>query len=138
MRRAIARIAFNYLAYRMGPDFVLGGAFDGIRNFIRHGLKSEPTEVPPVVSEVRLPFRIPGPDDQRPVVHFVAVARGHSEHQNLLGLVCLFGMLTHTVMLAYEYSAPWPKPYAHLFNPKTKRVQPWLPGVPLKPDLAAP
>lgn len=35
--RGIAKIAFNYLAYTQGKDFVLDQRFNGIRDFIRHG-----------------------------------------------------------------------------------------------------
>lgn len=39
--RTVAKIAFNYLAYWEGRDFVLHQAFDPARNFIRHGKKPE-------------------------------------------------------------------------------------------------
>lgn len=39
--RAIAKIAFNYLAYWEKADFVLNSSFDDIRNYIRYGSKCE-------------------------------------------------------------------------------------------------
>jgi hypothetical protein len=35
--RAVAKIAFNYLAYLQGQEFALHPAFDVIRRFIRYG-----------------------------------------------------------------------------------------------------
>jgi hypothetical protein len=37
IHRAIAKIAFNYLAYQEGRDFVLGDNFNEIRIFVRYG-----------------------------------------------------------------------------------------------------
>lgn len=36
IQRAVAKIAFNYLAYWEGADFVRQSTFDTVRNFIRH------------------------------------------------------------------------------------------------------
>ena len=35
--RCVAKIAFNYMAYNLGPGFVLHESFDEIRTYIRHG-----------------------------------------------------------------------------------------------------
>lgn len=37
LRRAVAKIAFNYMAYVTSPDFVLSPDFNEVRSFIRHG-----------------------------------------------------------------------------------------------------
>jgi len=134
MRRAIAKIAFNYLAQREGAGFVLAEQFDPIRNFIRWGAVPA---LEPIFTEDRQPFGVSDPDRGRPVVHFVGIAPPHPAHRNLLGLVSLFGALTHTVMLAEEYQGPAPTPHAHLYNVKTRTVHPWRPGEPFDPGCRA-
>jgi hypothetical protein len=129
MQRAIAKIAFNYLAYRMGGDFVLAPAFHATRRFIRY---AETPLVPRLETSQDLPFAIRNQPStgQRPVVHFVCVCSRHPAHGNLLGVVCLFGFMTHTVILAENYDGPWPASHAHLYNPKNRSVHPWKAGVP--------
>ena len=127
MERAIAKIAFNYLVYREGADFALAPAFDPVRRFIRYG---ESPPLPTIHTTLDLPFAVrnlPSPD-QRPVLHFVGICGKHPSHQNVLGVVSVFGFVTHTVMLAEDYSGSWPAAHAHLYNPKTRAVQPWKPG----------
>jgi len=130
MSRALAKIAFNYLAHREKPELVLRPAFDVVRRFVRYG---EQPQLPPVHTSFDLPFRLPPEQTDRPVVHFVCIAPRYPTHNNLLGLVSLYGFLTHAVMLSEGYPGPWPKPHAHLYNPKDHTVHPWLPGVPFSP-----
>lgn len=47
LTRSIAKIAFNYLSYISGADFVLDSAFNGIRRFIRYGEGNRRTFVSP-------------------------------------------------------------------------------------------
>lgn len=117
--RAVAKIAFNYLAYRSGAEFVLMAAFDSIRAFVRAG-----TEPPLAAVHVSndLPFRTGRPSEERPLVHFLAID-GHESHRNLLGIVTLFGYHGYTVILAEDFAGPWPElPLAHLYNVKTRTV----------------
>jgi len=126
-RRAIAKIAFNYMAYRQGGEFALISSFDSIRHFIRDGI--EPG-LAPVHSTMDLPFRSSAPEDQRPVVHWVELT-GHEAHFNLLGTVMLFGFMNHVVMLSEDFPGPWPAlPLAHLFNPKNLKVNEMTPVKP--------
>jgi hypothetical protein len=129
MYRALCKIAFNYLAYRTSSAFACDKAFDSIRTFIRTG-KKPPLE--PVLATDRSPFRLPAEDTDRPVVHFICIHGKHPEHNNLLGVVSLFGFLTYTVILAEDYLGPWPQPHAHLYNVKDKKVHAWPPG-PFRP-----
>jgi hypothetical protein len=130
MYRAIAKIAFNYLSYREGAAFVLATRFDSIRRFIRYG---EVPSLPPIHTSWDLPFRFDTGAGERPVVHFVCLAPRHASHNNLLGVVSLFGFLTHTVILAENYDGVWPNPHAHLYNLKDRSVHPWKAGVPFRP-----
>ena len=117
VKRAVAKIAFNYLACRQGAKFVLPSAFDPIRAFIREGL--EPT-LPPVLSGGDVPFRHGGPDGMVPVLHWVSL-EAHRDHRNLLGVVSLFSAMTHTIVLAENFHGPWfDLPLAHLYNVKER------------------
>ena len=119
VRRAVSKIAFNYLAFRLGRELVLMPAFDPIREFIRNG--TDPS-VPPVHVSHQLPFRTDRPPEERPQVHFVAID-GHGSHRNLLGVVTLFGYHGYTLVLAENFKGPWPDlPLAHLYNLKTLSV----------------
>jgi len=123
VQRAIAKIAFNYLAFVEGSDFVLRSVFDPLRAFILTGEKPDPAPLQSDWEDV-LPFKKENPE-MRPVIHFVAVT-GHSSHHNLLGQVTLFGFMRHTVLLAENFQDPFPEiPYGHLFNVKQKTVQPY-------------
>ena len=44
--RFLAKVAFNYLAWFMGPEFVLRPEFDPVRNFIRHGAEAPGVVLP--------------------------------------------------------------------------------------------
>jgi len=127
MKRGIAKVAFNYLAFRRGGDFVRSESFDSIRQYIRYG--AEP-ELEPIHSSFELPFRTNQPDNVKPVLHWLGL-QAHENHRNLLGTVMLFGFMEHTVMLAQDFRGPWfDMPLAHLYNLKTKKaseVQPTMP-----------
>lgn len=115
IRRGVAKIAFNYLAYRQGGDLVRLPAFDPIRSFVRCG--QEPDR-PPVFTHTEMPFSSSAPDGYVPVVHWISLET-HSDHRNLLGVVSLFGAITHTIILAEDYDGPWfDLPVAHLYNVK--------------------
>lgn len=119
VQRGIAKIAFNYLAYRRGASFVLVRAFDPIRRFIRMGVAPE---LPPVDTAHDVPFRTSAPDGHVPVVHWVSL-ESHPDHRNLLGVVSLFTFLRHTVVLAEDFHGPWfDLPVAHLYNPNKLTV----------------
>ena len=128
IRRALAKIAFNYLTYREGPDYALLKAFDPIRKYIRYGEKPS-LSLPPVLSLEGLPFdRINTPKGEvlmdgpkRPVIHFVSLAVKTAE-RNVLGAVSLFSFMAHRVMLAEAFTGPLPGPSAHLYNVRMKEV----------------
>jgi hypothetical protein len=118
-RRAVAKIAFNYLAFRCGSELVLSTAFDPIRAFVRFG--TEPP-LPPVQVSDNLPFRTARPPEERPIVHFVSIT-GDTGHRNLLGSMTLFGYHGYTIVLAESFGGPWPElPIAHLYNVKQLTV----------------
>jgi hypothetical protein len=119
VQRAIAKIAFNYLAYRTGSAYVLAPAFDPIRRFIRF---DEAPHLPPLNTSDELPYRTGLPDDQRPVLHWLSID-AHESHRNLLGTVSLFSVMQHNVILAEDYAGPWfDLPVAHVYNVKRLEV----------------
>ena len=124
IKRGLAKIALNYLAFRQGPAFVLSPHFDPIRRYVRYG---EDPPLPPIHSTWELPFAIPSEWKQQPVVHWIAIT-GYEAHRNLLGEVMLFSFMTHIVVLAQDFPGPWPElPMAHLYNPKPLTVEEQIP-----------
>lgn len=129
MKRGIAKIAMNYLAHRVGSDAVQAPAFDAIRRFVRHG---EEPRIPPIHTDARDPFPTGRTDGMRPVIHWVELTT-HSSQNNLLAKVSLYGLFTHTVILAEKFVGPWPPlPTAHLYNPKMATVLEIIPALRLK------
>lgn len=127
VKRAIAKIAFNYAAFVFGREVTLNPSFENARRFIRF---DEGDESEFVLSEQGLPFDTPLPDHLRPVVHWLDVG-GHRSHYNIVGRVVLFGFMTHRVALARDHKAPWPElPVAHLYLVKVKRVERMVPRFP--------
>jgi hypothetical protein len=127
-QRALAKIAFNYLTYREGPDYALVEAFDPIRRYIRYGEKPS-SSLPPVLSLEGLPFdRINTPKGEvlmdgpmRPVIHFVSLGV-HPTERNVVGAVSLFSFMAHRVMLAEAFTGRLPEPSGHLYNVRMKEV----------------
>lgn len=130
IQRAVAKIAFNYLCYSTGREYVLEGMFDPIRRFIRYGDYPAWDDAPVVLTE-GLPFaRIYGSpnsseivleerDNQRPVAHFVGVVPSKTKDK-LIGLVCFHGLMTHRVILATDFAGVLPEPKAHMYSLKNK------------------
>ncbi len=127
MQRAVAKIAFNYLAYCEGAEYALQEAFDPIRKYIRYGEKPS-SSLPPVISTDGLPFdrintpggRVLKDGEKRPVIHFVSL--GTNAERNVVGAVTLFGFMSHRVMLAERFTGRLPKPRAHLYNVRMREV----------------
>jgi hypothetical protein len=61
-------------------------------------------------------------------VHFITLDPKSDAHNNLLGVVNLFGFQTHVVVLAEEYTGAWPEAHAHLFNLKDWTAYAWKAG----------
>jgi hypothetical protein len=119
VRRCVAKIAFNYLAFAAGPEFVLGPDFDEVRRFVVQG------ESPGyrVVEEDDRPVLA----DDRPEVrqtngHLVAL---DWEGSDLVCRVSLFNHLTYRVRLARLFNGIWrPMRCGHLFDFQARRVVP--------------
>jgi HNH endonuclease len=115
VERAIAKIAFNYLAVSNGAEFALRPEFDRIRRFIRLGEKQSEGFIHVDADDILPLPRPPGtPEDHRPVVHIVTVE--YSLHEtSAIGQVSLFGGLRYVVCHA-ESPVPGLSRSGHLYN----------------------
>jgi hypothetical protein len=119
--RGIAKIAFNYLAYIMGKDFVLSEDFNGVRNFIRNGLGNSRdyfgVNEPPILFYDRI-FR----------KYNIRVTSGHLvvvewQRTNLISKVSIFNMNTYLVKLCRNFKGIWrPIRSGHHFDVESKEV----------------
>ncbi len=118
LRRVVAKIAFNYLAWVHDSKFVLRDQFDTIRNFIRYGLGGDDLIGVDNESPIALP---PGASvQQRPVIHVVTVERAINAPA-LLGQVMLFGGLRYQVVLSEDGADDF-RFSGHSFNVATLRA----------------
>ena len=118
LRRAAAKISFNYLAAVLGADIARKGVFDRIRQFIRFG--DEPEQLVTVQRRSLL------------VGFEAADSRTHAcmigwedERSELVGIVTLFNEVTYGIRLCAGGPDEWASlTVAHTFDPITKRIQP--------------
>ena len=115
VERAIAKVAFNYLAFSNRADFALLPAFNPVRRFVRFGEEQRDDFVHVDAEDIIFIPQPPGtPEDHRPVMHVVTV-----EYSRLLtsviGQVSLFGGLRYVVCHA-DTPVPGLRRSGHLFN----------------------
>lgn len=97
--RAIAKIAFNYLAYWERPDFVMHSGFDQIREFIRYGQKQEY----PMVHIMEKPILADEPIvGERRLGHIVTV-NWAEDKISIVSQVTLFNLMTYCIFLARNF-----------------------------------
>lgn len=117
--RAIAKIAFNYLAYSQPPGYVLHERFDPIRNFI--------TCRPPDRAMVRLLHRPILTDETYAYRAFDGhLVLYHTENRSLRGLVSLYNSLTYEVMLCADLMLHYRMNSGHAFDLAELRIIPLL------------
>lgn len=120
--RGICKIAFNYLAYIVGKQFILNNNFNGIRNFIRNDEgKSEKylsVNKPPILH-----------DDQKLEKYRKKITEGHlitlgwENERNIVSKVSIFNLHTYGICLCENYDGLWiPLKYGHHFNIESKEV----------------
>jgi HNH endonuclease len=115
LQRAIAKIAFNYLAKIQGADYVLQERFDRIRSFINGGPYEQ------LVTPFHEPILLDDSETRRYLGHIFIFERNGNE---LTGMVSLFnqGMAYKVILssdmgfLFYSLSS------GHTYNPNTKRM----------------
>ena len=98
--RAVAKIAFNYVAWVHGSEFVLRSDFDDARHYIRLGkeplLRVVKPDKNPILSDDSRHFR-------QTNGHLVVFDWNYSQ-RGLLARVSLFNTMTHLVLLCPDYS----------------------------------
>ena len=111
--RAIAKIAFNYLAYWQGAGFVLQKVFDPIRFYIRKGEQGSDPFV--MVSNKSILADEPSERSRR-LIH-IATVNWAQNGVSIVSQVSLFNFLSYTVQLAKDYSGQIPNlRKGHFFN----------------------
>lgn len=119
VKRCVAKIAFNYLAYTSGDAFVHGESFHAVRSFVRQG------EAPdyPVVSATDNPILA---DDQRHLRqtdgHLITV-NWTSDRRHVIAQMSLFNRLTYRVSLARYFPGLWrPIRSGHHFDIESRSI----------------
>ncbi len=104
IRRCIAKIAFNYLAYALSENLrlLLREEFDPIRTFIRDGVIPE-NEIVVVIGSPRLT------DERRQgsLVDGHLIGVGWSVNENILCNLSIFNAMTYQVALCRKYQGLW-------------------------------
>jgi hypothetical protein len=125
IRRCIAKIAFNYLAYALSEDMrlLLRDDFDPVRTFIRDGIIPQ-NEIVVVIGGPRLTEE----SRQGSLVDGHMLGVGWSVGQNVLCNLSIFNAMTYQVALCRKYRGLW---FAlnsmHSFDLSTKEARK-LPG----------
>lgn len=120
IRRCVAKIAFNYMAYIGGSEFACHPDFNIIRSFIRHGV----SQVYPLVI----------PTQERILADELPRWRGTKDHlitlnwkpfsKNIVGQVSLFNEITYRVEFARNFSGLWRDiQKGHRFDRSGRRVK---------------
>jgi hypothetical protein len=125
IRRCVAKIAFNYLAYAVGEDtrLLLRSDFEVVRRFIRDEVIQQEEIVfivgnPRLTEESRRGSLVDG--------HMIAVGWNAGEH--ILCNLSIFNAMTYQVVLCRRYQGVWfPLTNAHSFDLATKQARA-LPG----------
>lgn len=113
--RAIAKIAFNYLAYNEGAALVLADRLDPIRDYIR-GARTDLAMVrllnTPILANETYTWRaFDG--------HLVAY---QGEGRRLIGKVSLYNSITYEVLLCSDLGLYYPIKKGHAFDPAERRA----------------
>jgi hypothetical protein len=104
IRRCIAKIAFNYLAYALSEDtrLLLRDNFDPIRTFIRDGIIPQ-DEIVVVIGSPRLTDE----SRQGSLVDGHLICVGWSPNENILCNLSIFNAMTYQVALCGRYQGLW-------------------------------
>lgn len=99
IQRAVAKIAFNYLAYWEGAEFVRQSTFDPIRNFIRHGHRPSYPLVNVANDSILEDERDSG---ERRVGHIVTL-NWAADGESIVAQLSLFNWFKYSVCLAKAF-----------------------------------
>lgn len=117
IKRAVAKIAFNYLAYFNDPGLLQHKDFDPIRNYIYLNVKPEYVLVN--IDSQRVLFD-DGISKQAILGHFVILGK---DNASVVAQIFLYNKLRYTIHLANNYSGEALQlGFGHFFNTKTNEV----------------
>lgn len=121
--RAIAKIAFNYVAYQHGRDFALRSDFDDIRNYIRYS--AEPSWGP-IVRTLHKPILFDDNQNCRQTNGHLITFDWDKAKTGLLVQLSLFNAITYCVMICMNYSGIWHDGIrkGHHFNIDHRNISP--------------
>jgi hypothetical protein len=125
MARCVAKIAFNYLAWTMGPSFLMNSCFDEVRGYIlRDDLGARQSFVSIRNTSILLEEQT-GPKVTHG--HVMAINWGLLPDQ-IIGYVSLFNSVHYSVVLSHKYVGLWfDLSVGHHFDMKTKKISKLIP-----------
>lgn len=100
--RGIAKIGFNYMAWKCGGKFALKDDFNEIREYIQHG-KLEPKRRDEIIKPSTEPFLADDSYKMRRFAHILCVQWDYYK-RHIIAQVCIFNTITYTILLAENYS----------------------------------
>ena len=119
--RGIAKIAFNYVAYIRGEEFVLRADFDAIRNYIRYC--QHPGWLPAIASD--MPILADDTKTERQTNGHLLVFDWNRGAEGVIAYISLFNSITYHVLLCRKYSGLWHiLRSGHHFDIETRTISP--------------
>jgi HNH endonuclease len=133
--RAIAKIAFNYVAHQHGSDFVLRSDFDDIRKYIRYGMAPAWTQRVPVVLPSQRPVLFDDLPQMRQTNGHLITFDWNTGQTGFLAQVSLFNTVTYHVAICPVYSGVWSNGFSrgHHFDIEAKTIVPLFSSSLLRP-----
>jgi hypothetical protein len=121
--RAIAKIAFNYVAHQHGARFALQSDFDEVRNFIRYG--TTPSSGLAVQHSSR-PILTTDTRNSRQTNGHLITFDWNAGGTGLLAQVSLFNAVTYRVVICPHYSGLWHRDMrrGHHFDIEDRSITP--------------
>ncbi len=118
--RAIGKIAFNYVAYVHGAEFVLRPDFEPFRAWVRYG--TEPAWSP-VVMPVSAPILFDESPQWRKTVGHIVTFDWNKAGDGLLAQVSLFNSINYRVLMCLRFSGLWHDLRSgHHFDTETRAI----------------
>jgi hypothetical protein len=124
--RAIAKIAFNYVAHQDGTEFVLHPDCDDVRNYIRYGTIPEWASLIPIVKPFPNPILFDDTRHFRQTNGLLITFDWNSRRTGFMAQVSLFNTITYHVAICPEYTGLWHDGFrtGHHFNIEGKSIEP--------------
>jgi len=97
--RCVSKIAFNYVAWQQGADFMRLPAFNAIRSFIRYGTQA----TYPLVQFSLNPILTDDSEGTRQTNGHLVTASWTADKKHIVGRVSLFNSFTYAISLAKDF-----------------------------------